>query len=78
MLKRRIELYNVNDVKEFCRISSKQDFNIDVTKGRHVIDAKSLMGLFSLDLSKEATVVIYATDEEASAYVDAINKYVIK
>ena len=45
-------LSSINDVKDFVNIVSKYDADIDLTSGRYVVDAKSIMGIFSLDLSK--------------------------
>ena len=45
-------LSSINDVKDFVNIVSKYDFDVDLTSGRYVVDAKSIMGIFSLDLSK--------------------------
>ncbi len=47
-----ILLSSINDVKDFVNIVSKYDADIDLTSGRYVVDAKSIMGIFSLDLSK--------------------------
>ena len=47
-----ILLNSINDVKAFVNVVSKYDFDIDLTSGRYIVDAKSIMGIFSLDLSK--------------------------
>lgn len=52
MVSENILLNTINDVKNFVNIVSKYDFEVDLTSGRYVIDAKSIMGIFSLDLSK--------------------------
>ena len=51
-----IMLDSINSVKSFVNIVSKYDFDIDLTSGRYVVDAKSIMGIFSLDLSKPIKV----------------------
>ena len=48
----KIMLSSINDVKDFVNIVSKYDFDVDLVSGRYVVDAKSIMGIFSLDLSK--------------------------
>ena len=48
----KIMLSSINDVKDFVNIVSRYDFDVDLTSGRYVVDAKSIMGIFSLDLSK--------------------------
>ncbi|MEG1028272.1 MAG: HPr family phosphocarrier protein, partial [Oscillospiraceae bacterium] len=47
-----IKLSTINDVKEFVNTVSKCDFDVDLISGRYAIDAKSIMGIFSLDISK--------------------------
>ena len=47
-----INLKNVDDVKTFVNASMRQDYDIDLLSGRYVVDGKSIMGIFSLDLSK--------------------------
>lgn len=55
-------LSSINNVKDFVNIVSKYDCDIDLTSGRYVVDAKSIMGIFSLDLSKPITVEIHCDD----------------
>ena len=49
-------LSSINDVKDFVNIVSKYDFDVDLTSGRYVVDAKSIMGIFSLDLTQPINV----------------------
>ncbi len=60
-----IMLCSINDVKNFVNIVTKYDFDIDLTSGRYVVDAKSIMGIFSLDLGKPITVEIHNEDSDA-------------
>ena len=57
-------LSSINDVKEFVNIVSKYDFDVDLTSGRYVVDAKSIMGIFSLDLSKPIKVEVHSDNCE--------------
>lgn len=57
-----ITLKTINDVKDFVNIVNKYDFDVDLSTGRYVVDAKSIMGIFSLDLSKPIKVEIQAND----------------
>ena len=54
----KIQLKTIEDIKDFCNICCKQDFEIDVIEGRYIIDAKSIMGLFSLNVSKTLNIRI--------------------
>lgn len=58
-----IMLDSINSVKTFVNIVSKYDFEIDLTSGRYVVDAKSIMGIFSLDLSKPIKVDIHGDND---------------
>jgi phosphotransferase system HPr-like phosphotransfer protein len=57
-----ISLKSIGEVKDFVNIVNKYDFDIDLTSGRYVVDAKSIMGIFSLDLSKPIKVEAYTED----------------
>lgn len=59
-----IALKTINDVKDFVNIANKYDFDVDLSTGRYVVDAKSIMGIFSLDLSKSIKVEVYSDDCE--------------
>lgn len=58
-------LNSINDVKVFVNVVSKYDFEIDLTSGRYVVDAKSIMGIFSLDLSKPIKVEAHSENCDA-------------
>ena len=48
----QVNLNSIDKVKKFVRILSEIEDNIDLVSGRYIVDAKSLLGIFSLDLSK--------------------------
>ncbi len=54
-----INLRSVVDVKNFVNITNRFDFDIDLESGRYVVDAKSIMGIFSLDLSKPLALHVH-------------------
>jgi phosphotransferase system HPr-like phosphotransfer protein len=56
-----IQLRTIADVKEFVRIVNGYEFDIDLSSGRYVVDAKSIMGIFSLDLGKPLRVDVRET-----------------
>jgi len=58
----QISLKLAEKVKDFVNIISKYPFDIDLRCGRFVIDAKSLLGIFSLDLSKPLTLEAHSDD----------------
>ncbi len=69
-----IMLNTINDVKDFVNIVSKYDFDVDLISGRYAIDAKSIMGIFSLDLSKPITVNAHTDGDDA--LLDELKKFV--
>lgn len=58
----QISLNSIDKVKSFVNDLAKFDADFDLVSGRYVIDAKSIMGIFSLDLSKPIDLNIHATD----------------
>jgi len=70
-----IMLNSINDVKTFVNTVNKYDFDIDLTSGRYVVDAKSIMGIFSLDLSKPIKVEVYTDD--VGGFMDEMKPFII-
>ena len=58
----KISLNSIDKVKSFVNDLTKFDTDFDLVSGRYVIDAKSIMGIFSLDLSKPIDLNIHAED----------------
>ena len=58
MQKYEIRLSLAENVKTFVNIVGKYDFDMDLRSGRHVVDAKSILGIFSLDLSKPISLEV--------------------
>ena len=69
-------LESINDVKEFVNTVVRFDFDVDLISGRYTIDAKSIMGIFSLDLAKPIQTNIHA--DNCSEFLAAIDKFVQK
>ncbi len=69
-----IVLSSINDVKNFVNIVNKYDFEVDLTSGRYVVDAKSIMGIFSLDLSKPIKVEVH--EDNCDAFVNDLKPYI--
>jgi len=57
-----IKLSLAENVKTFVNVVNRYPYDMDLRAGRHVVDAKSILGIFSLDLSKPITLEVY-TDE---------------
>jgi len=76
MKKATIMLNTINDVKSFVNTVVQYDFEIDLISGRYAVDAKSIMGIFSLDLSKP--IELHAHSDSADEFFAAIDKYTVK
>ncbi|MEF9960402.1 MAG: HPr family phosphocarrier protein [Niameybacter sp.] len=71
-----ISLNSIEKVKQFVNLISKYDGDFDLTSGRYVIDAKSIMGIFSLDLSKPLKLDIY-NDQAASVLMMHLKEFIV-
>lgn len=71
-----IMLNSINDVKNFVNAVNKYDFDVDLTSGRYVVDAKSIMGIFSLDLSKPIKVEVFT--DESGAFMEEMKDFIIE
>lgn len=72
----QISLNSIDKVKAFVNEITKYDFDFDLISGRYVIDAKSIMGIFSLDLSKPIELNIHA-EGDASDVLQALAPYIV-
>ena len=59
----QISLNSIDKVKSFVNEITKYDYDFDLVSGRYVIDAKSIMGIFSLDLSKPIDLNIHSENQ---------------
>ena len=73
-----ISLNSIDKVKSFVNDISKFNFDFDLVSGRYVIDAKSIMGIFSLDLSKPIELNIHAEGENLDAVLEKLTPYIIE
>ena len=60
----KIRLSSIQDVRDFVEIVTRYDMEIDLSSGRYVVDAKSIMGIFSLDLMNEITLTAHSDNTE--------------
>jgi len=65
MYETMISLQAINDVKDFVNTVMLFNYDIDLVSGRYAVDAKSIMGIFSLDLSKPIKLQAHTEDPEA-------------
>lgn len=72
-----VSLNSIDKVKSFVNDITKFDFDFDLVSGRYVIDAKSIMGIFSLDLSKPITLNIHVDDANAEPIMVVLERYLV-
>lgn len=70
----KIQFETADDVKEFVKAATKCDFDIDLSYNRMVVDAKSILGVFSLGLANCLTVA-YA--DKDSKFEDVLQKFAV-
>ena len=73
----KISLNSIDKVKAFVNEISKFDCDFDLVSGRYVIDAKSIMGIFSLDLSKPIDLNIHA-EAGIDEILETLSPYIVK
>jgi phosphotransferase system HPr-like phosphotransfer protein len=72
----QISLNSIDKVKSFVNDITKFDIDFDLVSGRYVIDEKSIMGIFSLDLSKPIDLNIHA-DNEIDTILSVLSPYIV-
>ena len=72
----KISLNSIDKVKSFVNDITKFDYDFDLVSGRYVIDAKSIMGIFSLDLSTPIDLNIHAEDD-AETVLEVLKPYIV-
>lgn len=71
-----INLNAVSDIKKFINVVSTFESDIDIISGHYVCDAKSIMAVFSYDLSKPVQVEIHSVDEnEIEKFTEAMKEF---
>lgn len=70
-----LKLNLAESVKKFVSIVEKYDCDIDLRSGRHVVNAKSMLGIFSLDLSE--TVVLEIFSDECDKLLEEIKEFMV-
>lgn len=72
----KIRLSSIEAVRDFVEIVRKYDAEVDLSSGRYVVDAKSIMGIFSLDLLNPITLTAYVDD--CDKLFDELKDYIVE
>lgn len=70
-----VQLNTVKDIRDFSDIVSKYDFNVVLTSSKYHVDAKSIMGIFSLDISKPLKAEIFS--DNCDDLVREVGSYIV-
>lgn len=71
----QIKLSSIQDVREFVDVVTRYDIEIDLSSGRYIVDAKSIMGIFSLDLMSEITLTAHS--DSAEELFNDLKKFIV-
>lgn len=72
----RIHIDTVAKVKEFVRTISEQPLETELRSGRFVVDAKSIMGIFSLNISEPVELVLHGNEEDVDAALEKLEAFI--
>lgn len=79
MVKLNVKIVSMQDADKFNKICTKYDCDMDLQNDKYYVNAKSIMGIFSLDLSKPLELRINSSDaNEVDAVRQKISKFIIK
>lgn len=73
MEKLTINFNGITDVENFVEIVGKYNFDVTLSQGKYEVDGKSLMGIFSLDITKPIDILVTKKD---TSFIDEIQKYI--
>ena len=74
MLEKNIRLGSIEQVKSFVNIAMSKDFEVDLYSGKYIVNGKSIMGIFSIDLTKPIKMV--AACDENDVFASEIDGFI--
>lgn len=78
MIEGKVRLDSIEKVKEFVSITIRFDTDIDLVSGRYVVDAKSILGIFSMDLSKPLVLQIHEGQADTEELLVLLKEYMVE
>lgn len=69
MVRRKVKLEEISEIQEFNRICFQFDCDMDLVGGKYYVDAKSIMGIFSLNLDLPLELIADTDDEKFAKYI---------
>ena len=74
----QVSLASIEEVRQFVNAATRSPCEVDILSGRYVVDAKSIMGLFSLDLSQPVQVKVHGSDADRAAFEQSVAAFEVK
>lgn len=75
----KVMLNSIDKVKRFVNVTSKVEGDVFLRSGRYIIDAKSIMGIFSIDLTKPLEMGFEkCSDDEIAKYMEKIQEFIVE
>ncbi len=75
---KKAKISTISAVKKFVQLNSHTSLNVDVGEGRYIVDGKSILGIFSLDLSEPVSVTVESEDEKLiNEYFQMIDEFIV-
>lgn len=74
----KIQIETIEKVKKFEAIAVEMGSDVDLVSGRYVIDAKSILGIFSMDLTKPLKLVVHAPEDEVEKILEAFREFEVE
>ena len=75
----KVKLASIQDVRNFVDTVTKFNIDIDLASGRYIVDAKSVMGIFSLDLLNPINLTAMTDDaDEEKALLEALKPFIVE
>ncbi len=75
MTKALIRLKSIDDVKTFVKKANELEYDVDLSLGKYTVDGKSIMGIFSLDLSRDIEMTVHS---DKTTFLDAVADFLVK
>lgn len=73
--KTKVKINTIENAKHFVETMKELQSNVDVCQGRYTVNAKSILGIFSLNLTQEMKVVLFDEYGEGRQFFEKVNKY---
>ena len=79
MTEKTILIGSIENGKKLSKIANKFEQDIDIVTGRYIIDAKSILGIFSLNLWSPVTIVLHSDDQEViKSFISELKDFIVE